>query len=366
MTLTNEPKYFRASGVVGEGSAIVERDGGMFGHGVIRGVSVITRGEALGHQTWIDAEFLNDVGGAINNAAQGIKARFTHPGLSSDGVGKKLGKLSDAWIENDQVFADLHFQEAATKTADGDLADYVMSLAEETPEDFGLSIVFEHDFEAANEHISQNTVTTHGREIYTSPDELNKDNYPHARLAKLRAGDVVDSPAANPNGLFSRGQEAAREGEQILEYALGLSDAKPETVCFNVDGDRVQQFVARFLSRHKLELVKGGDPVSEESNEPTREQFAAELKRYNEAFGEDGAKWFADGVSWSDAQTKQIEKLHAENESLRAKVGELQETIASLDRGEDEGAEFPAEPKTAKRTGLNSRIRISGKHYEAN
>ena len=164
---------------------------------------MITRGEALGHDLWIDASFLEDVRDEIN--AGGIKARFTHPGLSSDGIGTKLGRFYDAEIIGDQVYADLHFQEAATKTPDGDLADYVMTLAEETPEDFGLSIVFEHDVQDMERLTDENTVN--GR--FISPDEDNKNNYEHARLAALRAADVVDTPAANPDGLFQRGQDFA-------------------------------------------------------------------------------------------------------------------------------------------------------------
>lgn len=372
MPTITEPKFFRATGAMGTTQSQVERDGGMFGQGLIRNVSVITRGEALGHEIWVDHEFLGEVAEAIT--ATGVKARFTHPGLSSDGVGQKLGKLTDAIVDGDQVLADLHFQEAATKTVDGDLADYVMSLAEETPEDFGLSIVFEHDIESMNEHLAENTITHAGREIYTSPDELNKDNYPHARLARLRAGDVVDSPAANPDGLFQRGQEAAKDGEDLLSYALGLVDAKPLSSRFNVDGDRAKQFLSRFLSRHKLEIMKkGGDQVSDtNTNEtavdapPTREQFTAELQRYQEAFGVvNGGAWFAEGLDFSGAQAKHIDELTRENVALRAELDQEKEKVKSLDRGEDEGPEFNNTPAKKPKT-FNSRIRIAGKSYSDN
>ena len=134
MSVSDTPKYFRSG--TSNGAERVDRSGGEYGFGVIYGTSVITRGEALGHDVWIDAEFLDDTAGAINATNDGLKARFTHPGLSSDGVGTKLGKFKNASVIGDSVIADLHFQEAATKTPDGDLADYVMTLAEETPEDF--------------------------------------------------------------------------------------------------------------------------------------------------------------------------------------------------------------------------------------
>ena len=127
----------------------VDRSAGVYGAGVIHDVSMITVGEALGHEMWCDHVFLIQVAEAVQNYARGIKARFTHPGLSNDGVGTKLGKFFNARMEGDQVIADLHFQQAAHETPDGNLANYVMTLAEETPEDFGLSIVFDHDTEAS-------------------------------------------------------------------------------------------------------------------------------------------------------------------------------------------------------------------------
>ena len=374
--IINQPlKYFRAS--VSHGAGTVDRTGGMFSAGIIRGVSVITRGEALGHEMWIDNDFLSDVTGAINgseSASGGVKARFTHPGLSSDGMGRYLGRLTNAQTVGEQVYADLHFAEAATKTPDGNLADYVMTLAEEDPEAFGLSIVFEHDMEASEQHYAENTQNNR----FVSPDEDNRNNFSHARLSRLRAGDVVDEPAANPNGLFHREQEIASEADSLMEYALGLSDERPDLACLSVDADRVSAAVSRFLTRHNLTLQKGSDPMSKDIEtvetpaaepQPTREQFAAELNRFTESFGSDnGAKWFGEGVSFSDAQTRHIEQLNKRVEGLQAQVGELQQTLNSLNTGEEEAASYGEayQDAPAGKKSLSSKIRISGKRYEDN
>jgi hypothetical protein len=358
------PEYFRAAQALGVEA--VERDGGKYDAGIIHGVSVITRGEALGHELWVDADFLSDTTAAIN-AGKGLKARFTHPGLSSDGTGSKLGTLHNAKTVGDQVIADLHFQRAAHKTPDGNLADYVMTLAEETPEQFGLSIVFENDTDRQEAHQAEYTDAG----MFGSPDDFNTNNYPHAMLAHLRAGDVVDEPAANPEGLFRRGQEFAQQGEDLLSYVLGLTDAKPGAVCFGVDGDRASQFLARFLERHNLSIQEGGETVSEVETAveslPTREDFAVELLQYTETFGaENGAAWFAENVSFQDAQGKHIETLNRQISLLSAKVDELQETLNSLDRGEEDGGEF-AEANEGVADGprtFASRIRIAGKHSQ--
>ena len=222
-TIEKPLKHFRAA--IAHGADAVERDGGKYGFGVISGVSVITRGEALGHDLWIDHDFLSDVTAGINSRnATGLKARFTHPGLSSDGLGTFLGKLHDAQTVGDKVIADLHFKESATKSPDGDLAEYVMQLALDAPEDFGVSIVFEHNDDAQAQHTEDNQQNNR----FISPDEDNRNNFEHARLDKLRAGDVVDQPAANPDGLFSGGQDIAAEAEELMAYTLGLTDAQPK------------------------------------------------------------------------------------------------------------------------------------------
>lgn len=356
MGIAAPPIRFRAgvsrSKVVGK--VRVERDAGVYGAGMIHDVSMITVGEALGHEMWCDHAFLAQVVEAVQHAYRGIKARFTHPGLSNDGVGTKLGKFFNARLEGDQVIADLHFQQAAHETPDGDLANYVMTLAEETPEDFGLSIVFDHDTEASEEHAAHHSEPG---QSFESPDEGNKENYYHARLHKLYAADVVDSPAANPGGLFKAGQEAAVEADQLLEFALGISDVKPAQSLFNVDGDRAKQFVARFLSRHGLTLIKevemSEDVTQVETPEVqaeglTREDFNAELTRYVEAFGKErGSDWFIQGVEFADAQALCIEELNAELAAAKEEAAELRQRIESIALGEeDSGVVTPVEEET--------------------
>jgi hypothetical protein len=343
----------------------------MFGAGLIEGVSMITVGEALGHEMWCDMRFLSQVTYAVNNSPRGIKARFTHPGLSSDGVGTKLGKFDNARVVGDQVIADMHFQEASTKTPDGgNLADYVMTLAEETPEDFGLSIVFDHDYEASDAFTE--TYTAVG-ESFKSPDEDNVENYMHARLHKLYACDAVDTPAANPGGLFKAGQEAAVEADALLEYAMGLSDVKPSQSVFGVDPDRAKQFFARWISRQGLSFTTEDNmsddvtnvEVPAEAEGLSREDFNAELSRYVEAFGkENGTDWFLAGKEFGEAQALCIEALSAELQEANELNVDLQNKLDSLALGEQDSGEFaPAsddEPES-EYTGFAGKIRLANK-----
>lgn len=219
---------------------------------IIRGFSVVTAGEALGHGLWLDSEFVQSVARAGNAARGGLKSRFTHPGLSGDGMGKQIGRAKNFRAEADRVLADLHLYQ----TANQDYVSAVLDLAEEDPKAFGTSIVFSEDPAAMREFQSANT----GKDgAFRSPDKANKKNFPHARLASLDAVDAVDEPAANPGGLFSSafapGSELAARAEAVLAFALGLTDEQPDELAFGPHPERVRAFVQEFLERRGLMLV---------------------------------------------------------------------------------------------------------------
>jgi len=255
--LADAPEFDRLAASRGARTKVA-RTGGRYGAGLISGVSVVTRGEALGHKSWIDQTAMMQVVAAIN-ATTGIKSRFTHPGVSGDGLGSMLGHvIGPAVFTGNQVIADLHFLESAHKTPDGDLAKYVMDLAEETPADFGTSIVFLHDVEA--EDAFEESHLQGGK--FVSPDPSNANHYRHVRIRKLRAVDAVDSPAANPSGLFSRGQEIATDADALMAYALGLTTERPTTSALAVDPDRLAAYLWRFMEARNLMIApKAKRPV---------------------------------------------------------------------------------------------------------
>lgn len=257
--LDRAPEYFRGPIARGIAEGAVDRAGGNDKAGIIRGLAVVTRGVAKTHDLWVDSVFLEQTAEAIEKARFGAKARFTHPNLSGDGLGKFLGRVQDARIDGDTVRADLHFSRAAHRTPDGDLATYVMDLAESDPRAFGESISFRRDYAAEQDFIKQ-----HGKR---SPDPDNTEHYRHARLQFLRAVDTVDDPAANPNGLFQSGQEIAADADALLSYSLGLTDEVPELVELGIDPDRGAGFVRRFLDEHGLEVVSKSEPDTHKENE---------------------------------------------------------------------------------------------------
>lgn len=361
--LEKSPKYLRAPKVSSE-DLKVDRNGGDYGAGLIRGASLVTKGEALGHFVWLDQEFIESVRDDVNAKENGVKARFTHPSLSGDGLGSFLGRAKNAYTEDGKTFADIHFAKASHKTPDGNLAEYVMNLAEEDPESFAISIVYEIDWDAENEFSLEHR-DENGN--FQTPDADNLENLPHARSAGMRATDFVDEPAANPEGLFHKGHELAEEADQLCAFALGISKEKPETRKFGIDSDRLASFVSRFLSNHNLELKEKpmADTTQEaDSKVDTDNQVDAKLseirdaveklgespkegesvqeqaKRYLEAFGEDAAQYLADGLTFEQGLANRNEKLSAELAERDEEIGKLKQRLSAPNEG---GEDAPVE-----------------------
>ncbi len=376
---------------------------GKFGAGMLANVSAITMGEALGHGFWIDEVFLGQVATALAAAENGSKSRFTHPGLSADGLAKGLGLAFGGRVEGDQVLTDLHFYASAHKSPDGDLAGYVMQRAAEDPLHFGTSIVFDGDLQAEDDFMLANggrwETVDDGWETYDiivdfkSPDPLNVGNLPHCRLAKFYTVDVVDDPAANPNGLFHRDLSTVDAAQSFLDYTLGLSDKKPTGVAFDVDPDRARLFFQRYAhergiplptaaSKEKMmpKILKKGklaagssdpatqpeptapvetdaappegavtcpecgavfvpdqpadpQPIGEQPQAPA--EYASNHARYVESFGaENGSKWFFGKVKFSDAQKlhyqSQLAAKDSEITSLNAELATAKERLAAV------------------------------------
>ncbi len=160
---------------------------------VIRGASIVTKGMAKGHGVELDDEFLGQVLKSAQAKKPGVKVRFDHPMASSTSMGTLLGRAKNFSLDGGQVFADIHLSETAHDAPQGDIADYVMSLAENEPDMFGVSIVF--DQAPSKVRLNEDGTRKNGT-----------DGKPLPRLARLKdllAADVVDDPAANSGGLFT-------------------------------------------------------------------------------------------------------------------------------------------------------------------
>lgn len=169
---------------------------------------------------------------------KGMKARYTHPNMSNDGMGSYLGRWKNLRVDGDTLRGDLHIADAAFSSPQGDLGTYVMDLAESDPEAFGVSLATKLD-EGDLQSFEK------------SESEDKPERWP-MRFERIRAGDVVDEPAATRGGLFEMTEEAdlrelPRQATALLSTYFG--DAEPEAV-----RTRISAFLDRYFSNREAEM----------------------------------------------------------------------------------------------------------------
>ena len=163
--------------------------------GIIRGVSLITKGPALGHGVMIDDKTLQQVKKAAEQYSGGLKVKLDHSG----GAGDIVGYIDTLRIEGEKLLGDLHLLESSVHRA------YILEIAERIPDTFGLSIAF------------------------SGPSEKSADKLTTLqRCSEIYSVDLVSEPAANA-GLFARKlkQLQSVESEQPpaeIEIELPMND----------------------------------------------------------------------------------------------------------------------------------------------
>lgn len=237
---------------------------------VISGVSVIQVGplnEGDARPWIIDATTAKQVVSMGNASPKGLKARWTHPGMSNDGLGTFLGRWKKFRLSDDgaTVLADLHVSRLAMK-GENSRGEYVLDMAEQEPDAFGVSI-----FPVTNR---------------TEMESLeNEDGLQPMRLRKLVAADVVDEPAATRGGFFG-GQLSIATAPAKATQALDqlFANAEPHVIRVRV-GDFLESYLAR---RFDGQSSPTGEDVMSDQPKPTapaaitQEALTAALNTFGE------------------------------------------------------------------------------------
>jgi hypothetical protein len=165
--------------------------------GIIRGVSLITKGPALGHGVMIDDKTLQQVKAAAEQYAGGLKVKLDHSG----GAGDIVGYIDTLRIEGEKLLGDLHLLESSVHRA------YILEIAERIPDTFGLSIAF------------------------SGPSEKSSDKLTTLqRCSEIYSVDLVSEPAANPNGFFARKLEQLQTAPESKAKIETMNDELKEAI----------------------------------------------------------------------------------------------------------------------------------------
>jgi hypothetical protein len=239
--------------------------------GIIYGVSITTMGEAKGHNVNLDSEFIDETIKQGNLLKQGLKIRFGHPNMSSTALGTFLGRAKNFSRSGDIAKADIFLSNSAKEAPGGDLYNYVLNLANDDPEAFGMSIVFERgDLYQLNDKQEK---------VY---ENLDAEEITYVELKKLIASDFVDSPAANPQGVFSEFNNMTMAA-QVTEFL----DTHPEVLeHISKNPEIIEKFTQRYNEYLKL---KQGVVMKEEipNNETLEIEESADALDNNPAVEEE-------------------------------------------------------------------------------
>jgi len=200
-----------------------------------------------------DRESLVGIERLGNAKSGGLKSRFTHPDMSSDGLGKFLGRVRDLRMDSatdertgktvDAVRGDLHFDPTALDTppeGGKPLGIYVMNLAESDPAALSSSIVVEPD-----------RFIDDGKGGLVQLDEGDEGPAgvtPLWRPRVLHASDIVDTGDA-VDGLLSAPIDIDRLPLSVLWKGAQLLDAVFLDQSREVIEARLAAYVARYLDR---------------------------------------------------------------------------------------------------------------------
>ena len=278
--------------------------------GVIYGAKIIEVGEAKGHGLFVDGEFLDKVTELGNGLTQGLKARFGHPNMCSTALGTFLGRWKGLYRDGDTVRGNLFLSNTAKETPHGNLHEYVLNLAADEPDMFGVSIDFTRDIEAEQE---------------AGIDE--KTGFQIARAKKLRSADAVDSPAAT-DGLFSRfsGETVAGQITRFLDENPdvwdALSDAPEIVESLARYGNKVDEFMDRYRSYRKqskeAEMSTDETTVAEPTEEVVEELEATETIESEEALTE--KEETAEAETTEEAESLEAEETETQPEEKPAEL----------------------------------------------
>ena len=240
--------------------------------GLIRGIAIMTKGNVKDSRGWvIDNITLEQIvsAGKVHKKL-GLKSRFGHPNMSTTALGTFLARAKNFVKDGDVTRADLYFSKTAYDTPSGDLASYVIDLAEKDPDAFGTSVVL-GDYELEEQEITQK-----------QKDDGVTELAPLLRVKSLNSVDVVDSPAAN-NGMFgsffNESVELSAKATEFLDNLLSSPDALEKVIAFlerfkvnRVEIEEVNQEKTGLGKKKKQEVGEMGIEVKDVTLEQLKQE----------------------------------------------------------------------------------------------
>lgn len=225
-------------------------------------VSIIMAGEALGHGFMIDEGTLET--GVQALLGKTLPAYLTHEGaIYGDRLTKEIGHFSGFYRDGDRIRAQQFVPLKSFLEHRKSEADTLFELAEQTPENFGISIVPEGEIVWP--------MDDGGYEPFDgemTPPEGATAVMPSLRIERVYSADFVDAPAANV-GLFRQNNNDSKEEnntmskdtetKEVLELKA-VNGELSETVTALKDAiSKKDEYIQQIVDKHQAELAEARD-----------------------------------------------------------------------------------------------------------
>ena len=208
---------------------------------IIEGVSIISVGEAKGHGLFVDDITLQEVKACAESYAGGVKVNLDH----GAGIKDIVGFCDNFRIIGKKLVADLNLLETAEKRA------YVLEIASRMPDTFGISIAF-------------------------SGPVRERDGRSFASCTELYSADLVQTPAANPTGLFSFTAKSVDTSANQMEDATIEIEPKEDEVSIADIVSRLAALETAFGDyKNKMEML----PEEKMEDAPMVEEKDSEMSK---------------------------------------------------------------------------------------
>ena len=247
-------------------------------NGILRGVRVITKGEAKGHSFLgepmiVDDQTISEVVEAASSFSDGVPVKLAH----GTDIEELIGSIRAIHADGDCARGDLYLLKSHESYAT------VIEMAETMPSNFGISISFMN----APEPVKGNDMEPDGDEDDNDRDLRNlvgDDIVAYAaRVCELYSADLVANPATG-NGLFSQPMSEATATPEVPTEAeeVKVEEVAPATESAPVEGvvEEVKEELNAVTESEKAPDVTE-QPVVSEVPEKEEEVKVEEIKEEN-------------------------------------------------------------------------------------
>jgi hypothetical protein len=226
---------------------------------------------------------------------KGQKARFGHPGMCDEQLGKHVGYITNIRKEGDGAVGDITLSKSAQISPDGNLYEYVLQKAAEDPDAIMMSIVFQpgplYFFDADGNKVSFEVGNDAHYDAIAAKPEAERVLY--ETVTDWNYTDFVHD-GANTNNLFRN-----YKGEPLMAATVfDFLDSNPEVFQFMVSNrEKTEEFIRKYeAARSKNSSINVLMNKNQKSTQTILEQlqkgFSSIVRSMKSAIegGDNGAK----------------------------------------------------------------------------